>query len=188
MSLPYTLVEKSVLRKVGSPNTIGQVIVDTKAWMSSLQESNNLPDFFYYAEVIDADTKLRYFVYSDEAVAYFGLVDNIVEADPSSTSESTGESIVGSGVVSKSDVYSLEEVKTDKFFMGKPVYRKVVTFTIVGDNVWNNQYSLNLDIENAVEFSYKVDNSIFIGEQSDVGTMWGRAMSFNASALSGSFG
>ena len=122
MSLPYTLVEKSVLRKVDSPNTIGQVIVDTKSWMASLQESNNLPDFFYYAEVIDADTKLRYFVYSDEAVAYFGLVDNIVEADPTSA----GESIVGSGVVSKSDVYSLDEVKTDKLYLGKPVYRKVI--------------------------------------------------------------
>jgi len=38
MSLPYTLIEKSVLRKQGSDKSIGTVLTDAKAWMNSLEE------------------------------------------------------------------------------------------------------------------------------------------------------
>ena len=96
MSLPYTLVEKSVLRKPNSTKSIGNVLTDTVAWMNSLEEGNSVANFFYYAEVIDSDTKQRYFVYSDEAVAYFGLADNIVEADSAS---SGGVSLPAGGTV-----------------------------------------------------------------------------------------
>jgi len=112
MSLPYTLVEKSVLRKPNSTKTIGTVLTDTIAWMNSLEEGNSVVNFFYYAEVIDSDTKDRYFVYSDEAVAYFGLADNIVVAD---TASANGKS------------YSLDEQLTNGTWIdGKPIYRKTI--------------------------------------------------------------
>jgi len=125
MSLPYTLVEKSVLRKPNSEKSIGTVLTDTIAWMNSLEEGNSVANFFYYAEVIDSDTKDRYFVYSDEAVAYFGLSDNIVEAD-NAGSTSNGNTIS----VSEAPGYSTEEVLTERRWIdGKPIYRKAVKFS-----------------------------------------------------------
>ncbi|RLA81426.1 MAG: hypothetical protein DRG78_09225 [Epsilonproteobacteria bacterium] len=143
MSLPYTLIEKSILRKPGSDRSIGTVLTDGVAWMQQLQDSINVSDFFYYGEVIDGDTKLRYFVYSNEAVAYFNLATNIIEAD----AVSTGESIVGSGVVSKSDIYSLEEVKTNKFYLGKPVYRKIIEGSFGESGAESGNFLIHNDLE-----------------------------------------
>lgn len=81
MAIPYILIEKSVLRKPGSTQTIDDVITEAQTWMETLQTGNSIQDQYYYAEVIDSDTQNRYYVYSQSAKTYFGLTSTTVQVD-----------------------------------------------------------------------------------------------------------
>jgi len=186
MSLPYTLIEKSVLRKPNSDKSIGTVLTDSISWMNSLEEGNSVTNFFYYAEVIDSDTKARYFVYSDEAVQYFELTDNIVEADVAGSS-SNGNTVP----VQEMPSYSTEEVlTTERWIDGKPIYRKVIErdSSEVKGNSWDVliDYSY-LNVDNIVCGEWGVNNGIFVAN--DVSNNeWVKAASFEQNALSGRIG
>jgi len=157
MNLPYTLVEKSVLRKPNSEKSIGTVLTDTIAWMNSLEEGNSVANFFYYAEVIDSDTKDRYFVYSDEAVAYFGLADNIVEAD--NAGNTSNGNIIS---VSEAPGYSEDEVLTERRWTdGKPIYRKVVKLGDIRNSITTGSATNVIDLGNS-ECETTVQANVFL--------------------------
>ena len=111
MALPYILIEKSVVRKPNSTKTIQEVLDEAYDWMQELQDATSVDSKFFYAEVVDSETLLKFNVYSNEARDYFELESCVIELGGASSTDK--------------DVYSEEETLTNKVWMGKAVYRKL---------------------------------------------------------------
>jgi len=77
---------------------------------------------------------MKYFVYTDKGVEYFKLKSYLVEF-PNPTIALEGDGI---------DVYSEEETLTNKTWMGKTVYRKIITI----DGIKTKKYTVCDSVKN----------------------------------------
>ncbi len=84
MALPYILIEKSVVRKPNSTKTIQQVLDEAYDWMQELQDATSVDNKYFYAEVVDSETLLKFNVYSTLAKDYFELESCVIELGGSS--------------------------------------------------------------------------------------------------------